>query len=324
MHPSLDRTVVPRRRSGDRSAAIYFGGGVDGRSARVCKAGRRERRRSWSPPDDSGIKLSALEGADTRQARAARRSPAKTTQPLGEPGAAARPRRQAARARGKVPQPTRSISKRAASRYKGQEAVAQVVMNRVFSGYYPHDVCGVVYQNAETASGLPVHLRLRRQGSQPDRRAGHVGAGQADRQGRRSTARSGSPKSGTPRTITPIGCIRAGCTRWRGSTSSASTPSIGRAPGATATTSRSGARAAVKGEYAGSINRKPLHANAAARPPKTPRQAQRPAAAGPQAARGAGRRARAACRPRSSSGYISISSPTSRFCTEWVSAPDDR
>ena len=31
---------------------------------------------------------------------------------------------------------------------KGQEAVAQVVMNRVFSGYYPHDVCGVVYQNS--------------------------------------------------------------------------------------------------------------------------------------------------------------------------------
>jgi hypothetical protein len=33
--------------------------------------------------------------------------------------------------------------------YKGQQAVAQVVMNRVFSGYYPNDVCGVVYQNAE-------------------------------------------------------------------------------------------------------------------------------------------------------------------------------
>jgi spore germination cell wall hydrolase CwlJ-like protein len=31
---------------------------------------------------------------------------------------------------------------------KGQIAVAQVVMNRVFSGYYPSDVCGVVYQNA--------------------------------------------------------------------------------------------------------------------------------------------------------------------------------
>ncbi len=31
---------------------------------------------------------------------------------------------------------------------RGQEAVAQVVMNRVFSGFYPNNVCGVVYQNA--------------------------------------------------------------------------------------------------------------------------------------------------------------------------------
>jgi hypothetical protein len=31
---------------------------------------------------------------------------------------------------------------------RGQIAVAQVVMNRVFSPYYPNDVCGVIYQNA--------------------------------------------------------------------------------------------------------------------------------------------------------------------------------
>ncbi len=31
---------------------------------------------------------------------------------------------------------------------RGQMAVAQVVINRVFSGYYPSSVCGVVYQNA--------------------------------------------------------------------------------------------------------------------------------------------------------------------------------
>ncbi|GEM_PF-1107696 len=31
---------------------------------------------------------------------------------------------------------------------KGQEAVAQVVLNRVFSPFYPNDVCGVIYQNA--------------------------------------------------------------------------------------------------------------------------------------------------------------------------------
>ncbi|QRG09449.1 cell wall hydrolase [Xanthobacter dioxanivorans] len=31
---------------------------------------------------------------------------------------------------------------------RGQIAVAQVIVNRVFSGYYPQDVCGTVYQNA--------------------------------------------------------------------------------------------------------------------------------------------------------------------------------
>jgi Cell Wall Hydrolase len=36
---------------------------------------------------------------------------------------------------------------------RGQMAVAQVVINRVFSGHYPNNVCGVVYQNA--------HRRLR-------------------------------------------------------------------------------------------------------------------------------------------------------------------
>lgn len=31
---------------------------------------------------------------------------------------------------------------------KGQIAVSQVVVNRAFSGFYPNDICGVVYQNA--------------------------------------------------------------------------------------------------------------------------------------------------------------------------------
>ena len=31
---------------------------------------------------------------------------------------------------------------------RSQMAVAQVVVNRAFSGFYPNDVCGVVYQNA--------------------------------------------------------------------------------------------------------------------------------------------------------------------------------
>jgi hypothetical protein len=32
--------------------------------------------------------------------------------------------------------------------FRGQVAVAQVVMNRVFSSFYPDSVCGVIYQNA--------------------------------------------------------------------------------------------------------------------------------------------------------------------------------
>ncbi len=32
---------------------------------------------------------------------------------------------------------------------RGQMAVAQVVVNRAFSGFYPGDICGVVYQNAQ-------------------------------------------------------------------------------------------------------------------------------------------------------------------------------
>ena len=36
---------------------------------------------------------------------------------------------------------------------RGQIAVAQVVMNRVFSPFYPNDVCGVVHQNANRHLG---------------------------------------------------------------------------------------------------------------------------------------------------------------------------
>ena len=53
---------------------------------------------------------------------------------------------------------------------RGQQAVAQVVLNRVFSPYYPKDVCSVVYQNAHrhlaasspspaTASPRPIRER---------------------------------------------------------------------------------------------------------------------------------------------------------------------
>lgn len=133
----------------DRSAEIYFGGGAMGSPAGL---------QSWAPgaepilvppiaAEDSGIKLSALEGTDndtgSGESVAGKDDASRLQSPAQRLGLEGNTRARAEKcladavyfeARGEV--------------VKGQEAVAQVVMNRVFSGYYPHDVCGVVYQNA--------------------------------------------------------------------------------------------------------------------------------------------------------------------------------
>jgi Cell Wall Hydrolase len=138
----------------DRSSAIYFGGGVMGSPSKL---------QSWAPgaepilvspsaelaaqSTDSNIKLSALEGTgnDTGagESVAGKDDVSRLQTPAQRLGLEGKARAKAEKcladavyfeARGEV--------------RKGQEAVAQVVMNRVFSGYYPHDVCGVVYQNA--------------------------------------------------------------------------------------------------------------------------------------------------------------------------------
>ena len=65
---------------------------------------------------------------------------------------------------------------------RGQIAVAQVVMNRTFSGFYPNTVCGVVYQNKHHHMACQFTFacdnnRRRRA------RTRHVGPRQEDRQG---------------------------------------------------------------------------------------------------------------------------------------------
>jgi hypothetical protein len=99
-------------------------------------------------PVDSGIKLAALEGGDAAagdggETIAGKNDSSLLQSPAERLGLAGKPRARAEKcladavyfeARGEPE--------------KGQEAVAQVVMNRVFSGFYPNDVCGVVYQNA--------------------------------------------------------------------------------------------------------------------------------------------------------------------------------
>ena len=59
----------------------------------------------------------------------------------------------------------------------GQEAVAQVVMNRVFSRFYPNDVCGVVYQNANRHRACQFSFACSGK-RQADQRARRLGARQ--------------------------------------------------------------------------------------------------------------------------------------------------
>jgi len=130
-----------------RSAQTFFGGGAMGASSGL---------QAWAPGaaptlvargDDPDIKLSALQGnatAGESGETVAKKgdgsllvSPAERLMLDGKPRAKAEKCLADAvyfEARGEP--------------FKGQQAVAQVIMNRVFSGKYPNDVCGVVYQNA--------------------------------------------------------------------------------------------------------------------------------------------------------------------------------
>jgi spore germination cell wall hydrolase CwlJ-like protein len=96
---------------------------------------------------EQGIKLSAfeetVEDGSAGQSAAAKDDAARLQSPAQRLGLEGKPRARAEKcladavyfeARGEP--------------LRGQQAVAQVVMNRVFSGYYPNNVCGVVYQNA--------------------------------------------------------------------------------------------------------------------------------------------------------------------------------
>jgi spore germination cell wall hydrolase CwlJ-like protein len=152
--PSLSGMSFLDADAADRSSAIYFGGGA---------MGSPNKLQSWAPgaepilvppsaelaaqSADSNIKLSALEGRDNDtgagESVAGKDDASRLQTPAQRLGLEGKARAKAEKcladavyfeARGEV--------------RKGQEAVAQVVMNRVFSGYYPHDVCGVVYQNA--------------------------------------------------------------------------------------------------------------------------------------------------------------------------------
>jgi spore germination cell wall hydrolase CwlJ-like protein len=111
------------------------------------------------PANDPDIKASAVTrpSADPRAPQASSPGAGQTVAPKGEvTGAGKRPRTPAERLGLNDKQRVRAEKCLADAVYfesrgevkRGQIAVAQVVMNRVFSGFYPNNVCGVVYQNA--------------------------------------------------------------------------------------------------------------------------------------------------------------------------------
>ncbi|MGO9698234.1 MAG: cell wall hydrolase [Xanthobacteraceae bacterium] len=131
----------------ERDAQVYFG---------VAALGSRDGLQQWGPGAapvpvfpavDPEIKLSALEqSVDTGpggETVAGKGNASGFVSPAARLGLSGKPRAKAEKciadavyfeARGEP--------------LRGQMAVAQVVMNRVFSGRYPNNVCGVVYQNA--------------------------------------------------------------------------------------------------------------------------------------------------------------------------------
>jgi hypothetical protein len=131
----------------ERTTRLYFGVGSSSARSGLEQWAPGAEPVLVSPAVDPEIKLSALEGpADVGaggETVAGKDDLTRLQSPAERLGLAGKPRAKAEKcladavyfeARGEP--------------VGGQEAVAQVVMNRVFSGFYPDNVCGVVYQNA--------------------------------------------------------------------------------------------------------------------------------------------------------------------------------
>ncbi len=144
-----------------RLGRLYFGNSPFGEALGIIQPWPTDEQvLIETPARDPDIKLSALAsppaGAKS-DAPLAMPGPGETVAPKGEvTGAGKRPRTPAERLGLDARSRPKSEKCLAEAVYfesrgevkRGQIAVAQVVMNRVFSGYYPTNVCDVVYQNA--------------------------------------------------------------------------------------------------------------------------------------------------------------------------------
>ena len=141
---------------------------------RASSAGSRAKSLRSSSPDalpDPDMKVDRLAAVVGRRLRETESG--ESVAPKGEVNTDNQQRQDAGRAARPADEKSRAKSEKCLAEavyfeargeaVRGQIAVAQVVMNRAFSGYYPTTVCGVVFQNKYRHTRLPIHLRLRRQ-----------------------------------------------------------------------------------------------------------------------------------------------------------------
>ena len=123
----------------DRGADIYFGSLVTGSIAELERWAPGAEPILAAPISEAAIELAALHPGDI----GAHKDDARLQSPAQRLGLVGKERARAEKCL------TDAVYFEARGEpLRGQEAVAQVVMNRVFSGYYPNNVCGVVFQNA--------------------------------------------------------------------------------------------------------------------------------------------------------------------------------
>src|SRR5581483_6690284 len=136
-------------------ARLYFGGALLGDEQRTLEpwAPGEQPTIVAPPPSDSDIKLSALSPAQPADETKAGESVAPKGEVTGEGRRPKTPAERlglsgATRAKAEKCLADAVYFEARGEPVRGQMAVAQVVMNRVFSGYYPRNVCQTVYQNA--------------------------------------------------------------------------------------------------------------------------------------------------------------------------------
>lgn len=146
--------MAPQKATGKDSAELFFG-------ANSMAAGR-EKIAPWAP-GEAPVVLASHGDPDIKQSALAPTSPGEE----GKGGESVASKGEVTGVDQRPRSPSERLALSGASRAKaekclanavyfeargesvrGQIAVAQVVMNRVFSPFYPNDVCGVVYQNS--------------------------------------------------------------------------------------------------------------------------------------------------------------------------------